>query len=47
MRVTVDINKISAIIFSITDEHMHDSIEVLNLVNRMKDKISNPYGDKA
>ena len=47
MRVTVDINKISAIIFSITDEDMHDSIEVLNLVNRMKDKISKLYGDKA
>ena len=33
--------------FSITDEHIHDSIEALNLVNRMRDKISKPYGDKA
>ena len=33
MCVTVDINKISAIIFSITDEYIHDSMEVLNLVN--------------
>jgi len=36
MRVTVDINEIRAIIFSITDEHIHDSIEALNLVNGIK-----------
>jgi len=47
MLVIVDINEIRAIIFSITDEHIHDSIEVLNLVNRMRDKISKLYVDKA
>ena len=47
MRVTVDINEIRALTFSITDEHIHDSREALNLVNRMKDKISKPYGDRA
>ena len=47
MRVTVDINEIRAIIFSITDKHMHDSMEVLNPVNRIRDKISKLYGDKA
>ena len=47
MHVIVDINEIRAIIFSITDEHIHDSIETLNLVNRMRDKISKTYGDKA
>jgi len=47
MRVTVDINEIRAIIFSITDEHIHDSIEALNLVNRIRDKISKPYRGKA
>jgi len=46
MRVTVDINKISAIIFSITDEHIHDSMGALNLVNGIRDKISKLYGDK-
>ena len=33
--------------FSITDEHIHDSREALNLVNRIRDKISKFYGDKA
>ena len=42
MHVIVDINEIGAIIFSITDEHIHDSIEVLNLVNRIRDKVSKP-----
>jgi len=37
MRVTVDINEIRAIIFSITDKHIHDSMEVLNPVNRIRD----------
>ena len=47
MHVTVDINEIRAIIFSITDENIHDSIKALNLVNRIRDKISKLYGDKA
>ena len=47
MRVIVDIHGIGAIIFSITDEHIHDSIEVLNLVNRMRDKISKLCGYKV
>ena len=47
MRVTVDINEIRALTFSITDEHIHDSIEPLNLVNRIREKISKLYGDKA
>ena len=47
MRVTVDINEIRGIIFSITDKHMHDSIEVLNLINRMRDKISKLCGYKV
>ena len=46
MRVTVDINEIRALTFSITDEHIHDSREALNLVNRIRDKISKPYGEK-
>ena len=36
MCVTVDINEIRAIIFSITDKHIHDPMEVLNLVNGIK-----------
>jgi len=47
MRVTVDINEIGAIIFSITDGHIHDSIETLNLVNRIRDKVSKLCGYKA
>ena len=47
MRVTFDINEIGEIIFSITDENIHDSIEALNLVNRMRDKVSKHYVDKA
>ena len=47
MHVIVDINEIGAIIFSITDEHIHDSIETLNLVNRIRDKVSKHYVDKA
>ena len=47
MHVIVDINEIRELTFSITDEHIHDSIEALNLVNRMRDKISKLYGDKA
>ena len=33
--------------FSITDEHIHDSREALNLVNRIREKITRLYGDKA
>ena len=47
MRVIVDINEIRAIIFSITDEHIHDSIETLNLVNRIRDKVSKLCGYKV
>jgi len=47
MHVIVDINEIRALTFSITDEHIHDSIEALNLVNRMKDKVSKLRGYKA
>jgi len=47
MLVIVDINEIRALTFSITDEHIHDSIEVLNLVNRMRDKASKLCGYKA
>jgi len=47
MHVTVDINEMRAIIFSIKDEHIHDSIEALNLVNRMRDKVSKLCGYKA
>ena len=47
MRVIVDINEIRAIIFSITDGHIHDSIETLNLVNRIRDKVSKLCGYEA
>jgi transposase len=47
LHVIVDINDIRALTFSITDEHIHDSKEALNLVNRIKDKITRLYGDKA
>jgi len=47
LHVIVDINEIRALTFSITDEHIHDSREALNLVNRIRDKISKLYGDKA
>jgi len=33
--------------FSITDEHVQYLREALNLVNRIREKISKPYGDKA
>ena len=47
LHVIVDINEIRAIIFSITDEHIHDSIETLNLVNRIRDKVSKLCGYEA
>jgi len=47
MHITVDINEIRALTFSITDEHVQDSREALNLVNRIREKISKLYGDKA
>ena len=47
LHVIVDVNNIRALTFSITDEHIHDSREALNLVNRIRDKISKLYGDKA
>ena len=47
MHVIVDINEIRAIIFSITDGHIHDSIEALNLVNRIRDKVSKLCGYKV
>ncbi len=47
LHVIVDVNNIRVLTFSITDEHVHDSIEALNLVNRIRDKISKLYGDKA
>jgi len=47
LHVIVDVNNIRVLTFSITDEHVHDSIEALNLVNRMRDKISKLCGYKA
>ena len=47
LHVIVDINEIRALTFSITDEHIHDSREALNLVNRIREKITRLYGDKA
>lgn len=47
LHVIVDIHNIRALIFSITDEHIHDSREALNLVNRIREKISKLYGDRA
>jgi Transposase DDE domain. len=47
LHVIVDINEIRALTFSITDEHIHDSIEALNLVNRIRDKASKLCGYKA
>ena len=38
LHVIVDINEIRALTFSITDEHIHDSREALNLVNRIREK---------
>jgi hypothetical protein len=38
LHVIVDINEIRALTFSIADEHIHDSREALNLVNRIREK---------
>ena len=47
LHVIVDVNNIRALTFSITDEHIHDSREALNLVNRIRDKASKLCGYKA
>jgi len=47
LHVIVDINDIKALTFSITDEHVQDSKEALNLGNRIRESISRLYGDEA
>ena len=47
LHVIVDINNIRVLTISITDEHVQDSREALNLVNRIRDKASKLCGYKA